>query len=162
GQHAAGGALPRRAARAVRTARARPAMTTARPGIRRLRAGELLALAGSILVIVSMFVPNYEGGFTHVTGWDTFGVAAPLLLLAAPGGIVVAVTALTERSTALPVAALVWCTVIAIAGVIAAIVRLLERPGHNTAVCSGPWLALAGALLILAGAWQGMRDERTS
>jgi hypothetical protein len=29
-------------------------------------------------------------------------------------------------------------------------------------LCAGAWLALVGAVLILAGSWQSMRDERTS
>jgi uncharacterized membrane protein HdeD (DUF308 family) len=45
---------------------------------------------------------------------------------------------------------------------IAAVVRLLERPDHATAPAAGAWLALGGALAILAGAWQALRDERTS
>jgi hypothetical protein len=47
-------------------------------------------------------------------------------------------------------------------GVIAALVRALERPDHATEVCFGAWLALAGAVVILAGAWQVLRDERPS
>ena len=46
-------------------------------------------------------------------------------------------------------------------GLIAAIVRVIERPDHATSVCIGVWLGLAGALAILIGAWQALRDERT-
>jgi hypothetical protein len=46
--------------------------------------------------------------------------------------------------------------------VIAAIIRVLERPDHATSVCVGAWLALAGAVAILVGAWQSLRDERPS
>jgi hypothetical protein len=45
---------------------------------------------------------------------------------------------------------------------IAALVRALERPDHATEVCYGVWLALAGAALILLGAWLALRDERPS
>ena len=40
--------------------------------------------------------------------------------------------------------------------------RVLERPDHATSLCGGAWLALAGTMLILGGAWQSMRDERRS
>jgi hypothetical protein len=129
----------------------------------KVRAGELLALVGAACVIVSLLVPYYEGPSTGtLTIWDTFGPAAALLLAATAAGLCLFATTLTERSTALPVAATVWTLPLGLAGVISATVRLLERPDHATAVCSGAWLALAGTLAILGGAWQAIRDERTS
>lgn len=89
-------------------------------------------------------------------------MAIVLLLLAALAALWLFASTLTEHSTALPIAAAVWCAPIGLAAVIAAIVRLLERPQHATAVCAGAWVALAGALAILLGAWQSMRDERSS
>jgi hypothetical protein len=38
---------------------------------------------------------------------------------------------------------------------------LLERPQGATSLCAGAWVALVGALLILVGSWESMRDERT-
>jgi len=129
----------------------------------KVRTGELLALAGAICVIVSLFVPYYETPAPGtLTVWDTFGPAAALLLAAAAAGLCLFATTLTERSTALPVAAAVWAVPVGLAGAIAAMVRLLERPEHSSGVCAGAWLALAGTLLILVGAWQAMRDERRS
>jgi hypothetical protein len=60
------------------------------------------------------------------------------------------------------VAATVWGIPLGLAGVISAVVRLLERPDGASAVCAGAWLALAGTLAILAGALQAIRDERRS
>lgn len=129
----------------------------------KVRAGELLALAGAACAIVALLVPYYEGPTTGaLTVWDTFGPAAALLLAATAAGLCMFATTLTERSTALPVAATVWAIPLGLAGVIAAIVRLLERPDHATALCAGAWLALAGTLLILLGAWLAIRDERRS
>jgi hypothetical protein len=56
----------------------------------------------------------------------------------------------------------VWCVLLGLLGVIAAVVRALERPDHANEVCIGVWLALTGAVLMLAGAWQVLRDERPS
>ena len=56
----------------------------------------------------------------------------------------------------------VWCVLLGLIAVIAAIVRVLERPDHATMVCIGAWLALAGAAAILVGAWLALRDERPS
>jgi hypothetical protein len=129
----------------------------------KVRFGELLALVGAACVIVALLVPYYEGPATGtLTVWDTFGPAAALLLAATAAGLCVFATTLTERGTALPVAAAVWAVPLGLAGAISAIVRLLERPEHATAVREGAWLALAGTLAILAGAWQSIRDERRS
>ena len=47
-------------------------------------------------------------------------------------------------------------------GLIAAVVRVLERPDHASSLCAGAWLALVGSALILIGAWLALRDERPS
>ncbi len=130
--------------------------------LRRLRSGELLALAGAICVIVSLFEPWYENSLGKLSAWDTFGPALVLLIAAAAAALGLVISTITERSTALPVAAAVWSTLLAFIAVIAAIVRLIERPEHATSLCAGAWLALAGAILMLLGSWQSMRDERPS
>ena len=128
--------------------------------LRRLRAGELLALAGAICVIVALTLPWYENATGKLGAWATFGPAVALLMLAAVGALVLVVATVTERSTALPVAAAVWGTLLGFVGLLAAIVRVLERPEHATMLCAGAWLGLAGSVLILSGCWQAMRDER--
>jgi uncharacterized membrane protein HdeD (DUF308 family) len=133
-----------------------------RISFRRVRLGELLALAGAICVIVSLFVRSYETPSGTLTAWDTFGPAVVLLILAAVVALVLVFATITEHSTALPVAAAVWGVLFGLVAVIAAVVRLLERPDHATSLCVGPWLAFAGALAIFLGAWQTLRDEHTS
>jgi hypothetical protein len=130
--------------------------------LRRARIGELLALAGAVCVIVSLLEPWYESPSGNLDAWSTFGPAVALLILAAGAALVLFLGTVTERSTALPVAAAVWCALFGFIAVIAAVVRLLERPDHATSLCAGAWLALAGAVAILLGAWQSMRDERPS
>ncbi|HTA35672.1 MAG TPA: hypothetical protein VK761_03060 [Solirubrobacteraceae bacterium] len=128
----------------------------------RVRGGELLALAGAVCVIVSLFVRSYEGRQGAFDAWDTFGVGVVLLLLAAATAIALVVLTVFERSTALPVAAEVTLIPLGLAAAIAALVRALERPDGATMTCVGVWLALAGAVAILAGAWQSTRDEHGS
>ncbi len=127
--------------------------------MRRLRGGELLSLLGAGLVIAALFLHWYEAPTGNLTAWDTFGPAVVLLMLAALAALAVVGTALTERSPALPVAAAVWSVPFALAGLVSAVVRVLERPQHATGLCPGAWLALAGAVVIAAGSWQTMRDE---
>jgi len=130
--------------------------------LRRLRLGELFALAGAVCVIVSLWLPWYENAAGKLSAWDTFGPALVLLIAAAAAALGLVVSTITERSTALPVAAAIWSTLFGIVAVIAAVVRVLERPEHASSLCAGAWLALAGAILMLVGSWQSMRDERTS
>jgi hypothetical protein len=126
------------------------------------RAGELLALAGAVGVIVSMFLPWYQRATGRLDAWDTFGPAVVLLLLAAGAGLWLFASTVTERTTALPVAVGVWTVVLGLIGLVSAIVRLLERPEHSTQLCAGPWLALVGVLAVLVGAWLSLKDERVS
>jgi hypothetical protein len=129
----------------------------------KLRAGELVALLGAAAVFVSLTLRWYEGPSGPLDAWDTFGVGLALLLAAAVAALWLFASTLTERSgTALAVVAGVWCVAFGVAGVIAAIVRVLERPDHATEVCAGAWVALAGALAILLGAWLSVHDERVS
>jgi drug/metabolite transporter (DMT)-like permease len=130
--------------------------------LRQLRVGETLALLGAIAVIVSLFVRNYDGPVGTLDAWNTFGAGVVLLLAAVCAALAMVISALTERSTALPVSTAVWCVLLGLAAVIAALVRALERPDHATQACYGVWLALAGAVAILLGAWLALRDERPS
>jgi prepilin signal peptidase PulO-like enzyme (type II secretory pathway) len=127
----------------------------------RMRVGELVALAGAVCVVVALTLPWYETPEGNLDAWSTFGLGVALLVLAALAAFALVLTTVTERSPALPVAAAVWSTLLGLVGVVAAAVRVLERPHHATSLCSGAWLALAGAVLILAGSWQSIRDERT-
>ncbi len=127
---------------------------------KQIRIGELLALAGCVLVVLSLLFPWYEGPAGQLDVWDTFGPGVVLLLAALCAALAMFVAALTERTTALPVSTAVWCVLLGLLAVIASVVRALERPDHSSSLCAGALLALAGAVAILAGAWQVLRDER--
>jgi hypothetical protein len=131
--------------------------------MRRLRLGELTALLGAILLIVSLLRPWYQSPVGNLDLWETFGPAAALLLAALGAGLAMIASALAERSSpALPVSTAVWSVLLGLLGTIAAIVRVLERPDRATGLCAGAWLGLAGAVAILAGSWLVLRDERPS
>ena len=55
-----------------------PRRATRRVNVRWLRAGELLAAAGVVCVVVAMFEPWYEGPSGNLDAWDTFGPGAVL------------------------------------------------------------------------------------
>jgi hypothetical protein len=123
--------------------------------------GELLALLGAALVIASLFSDWYQSAAGRLSAWDTFGPALALLIAAAAGALALVVATLSQDAPAMPVALGTWSTLLAIGALISAVVRVLERPQHATAVCAGAWLALAGAIAMLVGSWLSLRDERT-
>jgi hypothetical protein len=129
---------------------------------RQLRLGELLALAGVGCIVAALLLRWYESPIGNLDAWNTFGPTIALLMAAACAALAMVLSAVTERGVALPVSTAVWCVAVGLAGVIAAVVRVLERPDHATSLCAGTWLALVGALAILLGAWQVLRDERGS
>jgi peptidoglycan/LPS O-acetylase OafA/YrhL len=112
-------------------------------------------------VIVALTRPWYENTTGKLDAWDTFGPAVALLVVAAAVALALVLATVTERSTALPIAAAIWSTLFGVIALVAAVVRVLERPEHATSLCAGSWLGLAGAIVILIGSWQSMRDERT-
>jgi len=129
----------------------------------KLRAGELVALAGIGCTIASLLRPWYESPAGNLSFWDTFGGAAVLMLAALCAAVAMVLSALFERdSPALPVSAAVWTVLLGLIGTIAALVRVLERPQHASALCGGAWLGLAGAVLIFAGGSLATNDERPS
>jgi hypothetical protein len=130
--------------------------------ISRLRSGELMVLAGVVGIVVALTLPWYENAQGKLSAWDTFGFGVVLLIFCAAVGLVLVLATLTERSTALPVAAAVWSTLFGLLGLLASVVRLLERPEDAHRLCAGAWVGFVGALLVMAGSWQSMRDERTS
>ena len=127
--------------------------------LRRLRSGELLALIGAVCLIIAFAAPWYETPSGNVDAWSTFGPAVVLLLIDLLAAVALVLSALAERSPGPPVFAAVWTVPIGLVGLVAAVVRVLERPDHASALCYGPWLALAGAFAVLAGGWQTLRDE---
>lgn len=128
----------------------------------RLRLGELLAAAAAVALVVLSFVPWYRGPNGNVDALDVFGLPEVLITLAVLSAFALAAFTVTERTTALPIAAAVWTTLLGALAVLATLVRVLDKPDHATALRPGAWLALAASMAILAGGWQSMRDERTS
>jgi prepilin signal peptidase PulO-like enzyme (type II secretory pathway) len=130
--------------------------------ISRMRLGESAVLVGALCIVVALTLPWYENLEGKLSAWSSFGPAVVLLMLAALAGLALVLATVTERSPAFPVAAAVWSTLFGIVGLIAAVVRVLERPHNAATLCAGAWLALVGALLVASGSWQSIRDERAN
>ena len=136
----------------------------------RLRAADLVAGAGGLALLASMFLHWYAvdvlltGGpplRAEATAWQAFSVLDVVLALLALVPLALVVLQATRRSPALPVLFSVLSTV---AGMLAAFLiacRLLDQPGPNDLVDveAGAWLGLLAALVIAAGGWRSTRDE---
>ncbi|HEX4466319.1 MAG TPA: hypothetical protein VH025_03970 [Solirubrobacteraceae bacterium] len=126
----------------------------------RIRVGEAVALGGAILLAVALLRPWYQTPSGNVNAWDTFGPAVVLIIFALIAALAMVVAAVTERNSAVPVVSAVWNVPLGLAGLISAIVRMIERPEHATSLCVGAWLALAGAALVALAPWLILKDER--
>src|SRR4051794_39714245 len=106
-------------------------------GLGKLRRGELIAVAGGILLLISLFFVDWYsrqeivllgGSSTGVNAWDDlgfFGAIANLVILAAAvSAVTLAVLEATSRSIALPVAASAITAALGIAAVGMVLLRM--------------------------------------
>jgi hypothetical protein len=128
--------------------------------LRRLRAGEWIAALGGAVLLVSLFLPWY--GPDASSGWEVLTAIDLLLAAFALFALALFVITATQRVPALPLA---LDALVALAGKVAlalVVIRMASPPGDAEGLEVGIWLALAGALAIVAGGWVAMRDERLS
>jgi hypothetical protein len=123
--------------------------------LRRLRFGEWLALAGGVLLIVSLFLPWYG----DVSGFEAMTVIDILLVLIAAVGIALAVLQATQTTPALPVAFGVLTVVIGAIGVLLVLFRLIDSPGDVGGPAAGAWLGLVAAAGMTVGGWRALANE---
>jgi hypothetical protein len=133
--------------------------------VRRLRRGEWLAGAGGVVLLAALFLHWVSQHASARSGWASLGWPALTLAVAAilAAAWLMAATA-SGRPMAHAMAADVVTTLVGAAAVLVMLVRIaIDQPGADSAttIRYGAWIGLAGALLIAAGAWWALRDERT-
>ena len=151
----------------------------------RLRAGEWIAAASGVVLVVSISMPWYEvevpphggasgrgiGGSLDLTAWEVFSVIDVLLLVLGVLAIVLLVVTASQPTAAVGIASDALLTILA--GVVASItaIRLINLPGAlegvdrlgaDTGLAASAWLGLAAVFGVLAGCTIAMRDERLS
>lgn len=142
--------------------------------MRRLRAGEWIAGAAGVALLVALFLDWYSVPLEPVGGgrfpaldapsanaWEAFSVIDLLLALCALVPLVLVAFQATRVSQSLPV---MWSVLTTIAGMIAVLLvlyRLIDQPGPNelVEVEPGAWIGLVAALAVIAGGWISMRTE---
>jgi hypothetical protein len=126
--------------------------------LRRLRAGEWLALAGGVLLIVSLFLPWYEGT-EPLTGFEALSVIDILLGLLALLALALPVLQTTQDAPNKPVGTAVLAVVLGALGVLLVVFRLIDAPADGLEVRPGAWIALVATVLIVVGSWRSLAAE---
>jgi hypothetical protein len=140
--------------------------------LRRLRAGEWVAAASGVALLVSLFLPWYEPEWCVVlgeapnlprcptaTGWQSLAAVDILLAFVAASGVLVGIVTAVQRVPAVPIATSALVMISGTFGVLLVLFRAIDLPDGAAGREWALWLGLAGAAGIAAGAFIAMRDE---
>jgi peptidoglycan/LPS O-acetylase OafA/YrhL len=130
--------------------------------LRRLRAGEWVAAAAAVALLVSLFSPWFGAGAQTLSAWEALAANDVLLAFVAASGVLLAIMTATQRVPAVSIALAGLVTLAGLVGVVLVLVRVLDLPEPADGREWGLWLALAGAAGIVVGGVLSMRDERLS
>ena len=119
---------------------------------------ELLAGAAGVVLLVDTFLPWFQFRSGKLNAWQSFTVTEVVIAAAVVMAFALVVLTLTARTTAAPVAAAVWTTLVGLIATIWVLVRVLASPGGALENCYGSWLGLAATVAILVAAWLSIRD----
>ena len=125
--------------------------------LRRLRAGEWVAAASGVALLVSLFLPWY--GPDSATAWESLSAIDVLLAFVAATGVLLAIVTAAQRVAAIPIALSALVALAAIVGVLLVLFRMLDVPDGASGREGALWLGLAGAAGIAVGAVMAMREE---
>lgn len=146
----------------------------------RLRLGELIALVGAIVLVVSLFLDWVEvaagdfarEGFSAVataSGFDSAGIVlVVLLLMVAALAMTLVVLTVAVEPVGMTMASAVGTAFFGILMTLATLLRvLLFQPDGGLGDSAvqmqlGAYLSLLGVFLCAAGGWITMKDERQS
>jgi hypothetical protein len=125
--------------------------------VSRLRAGERLAGAGAVLLVVALVLPWFGGrSGLEALGWLVILLVLIDVLLAL---WLVAATAAAHRLAQSVAAAVVLSAAGPVVALVLVVRVLVFAPDGGLRVAA--WLGLAGAVAVAAGAWWAIADERT-
>ena len=129
--------------------------------LRRLRHGEWIAGVSGAVLLVALFLDWYSaaGGTVTANAWETFSVTDVILAFAALFGISLAVTALTQRSPAVPQSVGALTVPVAFVGAVLVLIKLLSLPNGADGRELGLYLGVAATLGVLIGAWRSIGDQ---
>jgi hypothetical protein len=125
--------------------------------VRRLRAGEWLAAAGGVALVVSLG-SDWYGTRSAVS---TFTVIDVLLALLAALALSLAVLQAAQDSPAKPVGAGVLTVTFGLVGVLLVLFRIIDEPGPDatSGISWGAFLGLGSTVAITVGGWLSIAKE---
>ena len=121
----------------------------------RIDGGAILAVAGALAVLVSLFLDWFKPSLSAWTVFETLDLVLAAIALAV---LAISGTRLIRGANALkPATEGVWLPVLAGTAFVIVVAALLNHPpaAIGLGVKAGAWVALAGSLLMLLGALAG-------
>jgi hypothetical protein len=126
--------------------------------LRRLRAGEWIAAVSGAVLLVSLFLPWYEGA----SAWEALSVIDVAVALVALSGVALLPVTASQRVPAVPIAYSAFVSLAGLIGTLLVLFRVADLPDGADGRGWALWLGLAAALGVTAGGAIAMRDERLS
>ena len=123
--------------------------------LRRIRGNELVAGAGGLLLLASLFMPWFDGR----SAWGSLAVADILLCLVAAVAVWLLLAAAAREKTDVPIVVSALTALAGAIGLLIVLYRLLDPVG-TAGRDYGLLVALAASLLVVAGGWRAMIPER--
>ena len=133
--------------------------------LRRLRAGEWIAAAAGVALLVSLWTPWYTGpspDASSPSGWQSLAALDVVLALIAATAVALLIVTAVQSVPAVPLALSVFVTFAGMLGIVLVLIRVVSLPEGAGGLDWGLWLALAATFGIVVGALLAMRDERLS
>jgi hypothetical protein len=128
--------------------------------LRRLRAGEWITGLGGVALLGSLFMAWYDTPRGTRTAWESFAVLDLLLAAVALFAISLVPVTATQRVPAVPLAQDVMVAIVGKLALVLVLIRIAWTPDGATGVEAGAWIAVVDVLVIVAGGWIAMHDER--
>ena len=122
----------------------------------RLRAGEWIVAVSGAALLASLFLPWYE---PEASGWEALSAGDVIIALVAAAALALSLITATQRVPAVPISFEAVMVLLGFVAAVLVLVRTIWLPGAAAERDWGLWLALAGALGIVAGSWIGIGDE---
>jgi hypothetical protein len=133
--------------------------------LRRLRAGEWIAAACGVGLLVSLWLPWYSGGAaggSALSAWEALGALDVVLALISAAAVALLIVTASQDAPAVPLALSVFVTFAGLLAVLLVLIRVVSIPEGAVGRDWALWLALGCTFGIVAGSLLAMRDERPS